>query len=173
MLRAATTPDHDIVDAAFADYDLTDRAGYIRFLMAHAAALPAAEDALAIRDLPAWRRRTPMLAADLTTLGEPMPDQLPFTLPTGRAAALGALYVVEGSRLGGVLLARRVATTLPAAYLGARHRQGEWRHLLAAIDATVGEDMVAEAVTGAHAAFALYAAAAGAPISGRPPRSAP
>ena len=165
MLRAATMPDHDLVDSAFAAHDLADRAGYVRFLMAHAAALPAAEDALAIRDLPPWRRRTPVLAADLALLGAVMPEPLPFTVPAGRAAALGALYVVEGSRLGGVLLARRVAADLPAAYLGAKHRRGEWRDLLTAIDTQVGEDAIAEAVAGAHAAFALYAAAAGRGVS--------
>ena len=165
MLRTATAPDHDRVDESFAGYDLADRGDYVRFLLAHARALPAAEDALAIHDLPRWRRRTPMLAADLTALGEIMPDPLPFTLPAGHAAALGALYVVEGSRLGGVMLARRVADTLPASYLGAKHERGEWRALLAAIEAEVGEERVAEAVAGAHAAFALYAAAAGDPIS--------
>ncbi len=160
MLRSATAPDHDRVDAAFAGYDLGDRAAYIRFLLAHARALPSAEDALAIHDLPRWRRRAPMLAADLTALGEIMPDPLPFALPAGRAAALGALYVLEGSRLGGVLLARRVPATLPSAYLAAKHERGEWRALLAAIDADIGEVAAAEAVAGAHAAFALYAAAA-------------
>lgn len=164
MLRAATAPDHDHVDAAFAGYDLAKRGDYVRFLMAHARALPAAEDALVIRTLPTWRRRTPMLAADLTALGEAMPEPLPFTLPPGDAAALGALYVVEGSRLGGIMLARRVGDPLPSAYLGARHEQGEWRTLLAAIDDLVGEDGIAEAVAGAHATFALYAAAAGAAL---------
>ena len=165
MLRTATAPDHEQVDAAFAGYDLAVHADYVRFLLAHARALPAAEDALAIHDLPMWRRRTPMLAADLTALGEVMPDPLSFTLPAGRAAALGALYVVEGSRLGGIMLSRRVADTLPGAYLGAKHERGEWRALLMAIDTDVGEESVAEAIAGAHAAFALYATAVGAPIS--------
>ena len=165
MLRTATAPDHEQVDAAFAGYDLAVHEDYVRFLIAHARALPAAEDALAIHDLPGWRRRTPMLAADLTALGEIMPDPLHFVLPAGRAAALGALYVVEGSRLGGVMLARRVGDALPGAYLNARHERGEWRALLAAIDADVGEDSVAEAIAGAHAAFALYAAATGDTVS--------
>ena len=164
-LRAATAPDHDHVDAAFAGYDLTTEGDYRRFLRAHARALPAAEAALAACDLPGWRRRTPMIAADLAALGEPMPDPLPFTLPPGEAAALGALYVVEGSRLGGIMLARRVTDSLPAAYLGAKHEQGEWRALLATIDARIGEAAIPEAIAGAHAAFALYAAAAGEPLS--------
>ena len=165
MLRTATAGDHDRVDAAYAGHDLADHGDYVRFLRAHARALPAAEDALAIRDLPRWRRRTQLLAADLTTLGTTMPDPLDFVLPAGRAAALGALYVVEGSRLGGVMLARRVADTLPRAYLDARHERGEWRALLAAIDADIGDDTIAEAVVGAHAVFALYAAAARDPVS--------
>ena len=132
---------------------------------AHARALPAAEAALAARPgLPDFRRRAPLLADDLAALGEPTPAPLRFALPDGEAAGWGALYVVEGSRLGGIMLARSVPADLPAAYLGARHRSGEWRTLLAALDqaaARAGTDRwIDEAIAGARATFDLYRRAA-------------
>ena len=157
-LRAATGPDHDIVDAAYGAFDLTDRASYAAFLHAHARALPAAERALtAIPGLPDFPLRTPLLAADLAALGTPLPPPLAFALPHGEAAGWGALYVMEGSRLGGIMLARSVPAGMPAAYLGARHASGAWRNLLAAIDAAATSDAwIDAAITGARATFDLY-----------------
>ncbi|MCI9882950.1 biliverdin-producing heme oxygenase, partial [Methylobacterium goesingense] len=118
-LRSATGGDHDRVDAAYGDFDLAAPDSYRAFLHAHARARPAAEDALAaVPGLPHFRPRTPLLAADLGALDEAMPPPLPFALPAGDAAAWGALYVVEGSRLGGIMLARTVPDGLPTAYLG-------------------------------------------------------
>ncbi len=164
-LRSATGGDHDRVDTAYGDFDLAAPDSYRAFLHAHARALPAAEDALAaVPGLPQFRPRTPLLAADLAALDEAMPPPLPFTLPTGDAAAWGALYVVEGSRLGGIMLARTVPDGLPTAYLGARHLSGEWRELLGALDraATLAgtDTWIDEAITGARATFDLYRRAA-------------
>jgi heme oxygenase len=166
-LRSATGGDHDRVDTAYGDFDLAAPDSYRAFLHAHALALPAAEDALAaVPGLPHFRARTPLLAADLAALDEAMPPPLPFALPAGDAAAWGALYVVEGSRLGGIMLARTVPDGLPIAYLGARHLSGEWRELLGALDnaATLaGSDVwIDEAITGARATFDLYRRAAAA-----------
>lgn len=161
-LRKATGPDHDAVDTAFGGFDLKTRDGYAAFLTAHARALPAVEAALAaIPALPAPRPRTDLLAADLAAFGESMPDPLPFALADDDAAAWGALYVIEGSRLGGIMLARSVAEGWPAAYLGAKHLPGEWRGLLAALDgAATGEAWIATAIDAAKATFALYRKAA-------------
>lgn len=61
------------------------------------------------------RRRAHLFAADLAALGAaPLathPDDLPR--PAGTDEALGALYVLEGSTLGGVFIDRHLAT-LPA-----------------------------------------------------------
>lgn len=163
-LRAHTAAAHDAVDAAFGAHDLTNRVDYRRFLLSHALALPAAEAAFAAcTDLPSWRERTSLLAADLRELDAPIPAPLAFDLPAGDGAAWGALYVTEGSRLGGVMLARGVPATLPSRYLSARHESGEWRALLAAIDARgAAEDdaWVDAAIAGADACFALYQRAA-------------
>jgi heme oxygenase len=107
--------------------------------------------------------RTPLLAADLADLGRAMPTPLAFAEDADEAACWGCLYVVEGSRLGGAMLARQVPETLPARYLGAAHPPGQWRAIRDAIDAAgEGKDAGwrARLVEGALACFALYEAAA-------------
>ena len=163
-LRSLTQPLHDRVDAAFGGRSLADPAGYRRFLHAHALALPAAEAVMAgAAGLPAWRPRTPLLAADLADLGGAVPASLPFAPPVGEAAAWGVFYVVEGSRLGGAMLARQVPAGLPQRYLTAAHLAGEWRTQRGAIDAASeagGTGWAEAAAAGAEACFALYSRAA-------------
>jgi heme oxygenase len=163
-LRAATSPSHEMVDAAFGGHDLATADDYARFLMAHALALPAVERRLAGEaDLPAWRERTTLLAADLADLGHAVPPPLTFTLPDRPGASWGVLYVTEGSRLGGIMLSRSVAAELPSRYLAAKHQSGEWRALLTAIDQAgeaEGDAWVDSAIDGALACFALYRQAA-------------
>ncbi|RXD03831.1 hypothetical protein EQZ23_16195 [Sphingomonas sp. UV9] len=157
-LRDATASDHDAVDAGFGRYDLRDADDYRAFLIAHARALPAVEAWLdGIPGLSVVRSRVEALAADLAALGEEMPVPMNFDLAPSEAAGWGAMYVVEGSRLGGIMLSRSVRDGMPSAYLGARHLSGEWRTLLAAIDRQPADEAwIADAVAGAKAAFALY-----------------
>jgi heme oxygenase (biliverdin-IX-beta and delta-forming) len=66
----------------------------------------------------AWflgRSRQPMARADLTVLGQCPRDDADPTLSiglAGEAAALGSMYVMEGSALGGQLIARALAERL-------------------------------------------------------------
>ncbi|MDO6413754.1 biliverdin-producing heme oxygenase [Sphingomonas sp. BIUV-7] len=161
-LRAATAADHESVDAAFGEVDFSDRAAYGRFLLAHARALPAVERALAdFSALPAQRPRTPLIESDLAALGLDIPAPLRFSPGSTPAAGFGAAYVIEGSRLGGGMLARRVGEGLPTAYLADTHQSGEWRGFLGALDqAADGDAWIAEAVTAARATFDLYRRAA-------------
>ncbi|MES2422108.1 MAG: biliverdin-producing heme oxygenase [Pseudomonadota bacterium] len=163
-LRAATASDHDAVDAGFGRYDLTDADDYRALLIAHAKALPAVEAWLeGIPGLAAVRSRGEALAADLAALGEDMPVPMAFDLAPSEAAGWGAMYVVEGSRLGGIMLSRSVPAGMPSAYLGAKHLSGEWRALLAAIDDQPADQAwVDQAIIGAKAAFDLYRRAPGA-----------
>jgi len=159
-LRAATRIDHEQVDGAYGRFALDRPDGYRDFLTAHARILPLAERLIDPGALVAgWQGRTQALRDDLAAMGGEIPAELDFALPPGEAARWGALYVIEGSRLGGAVLARSVPEGLPAAYLGARHGSGGWRDLLAQLDAAVGEDF-AEAERGAKAMFAAYREAA-------------
>ena len=159
----ATRDAHDAVDAAFGGFDLAGPADYRAFLTAHARALPAAEARM--RSLAFARTlspRTPLLAADLATLGEAMPAALPLA-EGDDAAAWGTLYVVEGSRLGGAMLARGVPADWPASYLRAVHPPGQWRAIRAATDAAAANrdgEWHERLVAAALETFALYAAAA-------------
>jgi heme oxygenase len=164
MLRDATGAAHEQVDAAFGAHDLSSPAAYRAFLLAHARALPAAERVMAALPFAATLPvRTPSLAADLAALEAAMPAPLPFAPGVDEATLWGVLYVVEGSRLGGALLARQVPAGSPHAYLGAVHAPGQWRAIRAAVDAAAaGRDAewTARMVAGALATFALYADAA-------------
>lgn len=121
-LRAATAPVH-----ARLEHDLDWRArvstrdGY-RALLARFHGFHAAYEAaiaLALADAPFFepRRRLDALTADLSDLGLsvagiaalPRPDPIGLA---GTGAATGALYVLEGSTLGGQVIGRHVAGTL-------------------------------------------------------------
>lgn len=167
-LRTATRIDHDAVDAAFGGFGLRERAAYGRFLRAHARILPMAErliDPAAL--LPGWQGRTAALEADLAALEVALPPPVDWVVPVGDAARWGALYVVEGSRLGGAVLARMIATGQPSAYLSARHGAGGWRELLDRLDgAERGVGWRPHAVAGAKAMFSAYRRAAAAEQAG-------
>jgi heme oxygenase len=81
----------------------------------------------------ATRRRAPLVAEDMAHLGLQVPADLGAraaavvqTVPTdGVASALGALYVIEGSALGGQVIAPRLAAELGhSPTLGARYFSG-------------------------------------------------
>lgn len=164
QLRARTSKAHDKVDAAFSAYCLDVKASYERFLLAHAHALIAAEGVLApARELPVWRPRADLLANDLRALGVEMPDPLTIVADSHPAYPWGVLYVLEGSRLGGRVLADRVPASFKANYLRAVHTPGEWRAFRSTFDAQAtagGDAWLKHAVIGAEACFDLYQRAA-------------
>jgi heme oxygenase len=168
-LREATQALHDSVDSLGSGFEMTGAAGYRRFLAAHARALPGLEMALEAAGiatlLPDWpaRSRRAALAADLAALAEPAPPALPATLPAGPEAALGAAYVLEGSRFGNTMLLRQVLgagePTLAAAtaYLG--HKAG-WPAFLAELERQLADPALWPlAAAGARAAFRHFHAA--------------
>ena len=140
-LRAATADCHKRVDTAFSRFDLATEDGYRRFLLAQAQAfLPieaALDEAGAETVLPNWpeRRRGDLLRADLAALDVTAPE--PFAgLPivSGKAPMLGAIYVLEGSRLGGAVLKKTVPGHFPRRFLEARQAAGSWRLFLRTLD---------------------------------------
>ena len=137
-LRAATAADHERVDALFSRFDL--ERDYGRFLQAQAAAFLPVEEALDRSGIQQWlddwpaRRRGHLVARDLETLGLSVPNGItPPDFPDS-ASALGAVYVLEGSRLGGALLKRQLPEAAPRAFLDADQEPGSWRKLLEMLD---------------------------------------
>lgn len=114
-LRAATAGAHADLETAL-DWQarVATRAGY-RGLLArlhgfHAAYEPAIGRALADEAFFGPRRRLQALSADLRHLGLPTPESLPRPAEPGLdgPSAFGALYVLEGSTLGGRVIGRHI-----------------------------------------------------------------
>jgi heme oxygenase len=139
LLRAATASAHERVDHAFGIFDLSDRDGYRTFLVAQAGPLLSAEAAIDAFDphslLPDWpeRRRAALLRADLADFDAPAPQLEPLAVQSD-AAALGVIYVLEGSRLGGALLARNVPVDLPARFIRCASASKRWQGLIEVMD---------------------------------------
>lgn len=138
-LRSATRDCHGRVDEIYSAAQLSDPVSYGNFLRAQAAAylpveaaLDDAEIASLIEDWPA-RARGPLLAGDLAELGIESPPPVGSPAFSGRAEMLGALYVLEGSRLGGKLLKRSVPAHLPTRFLGGG-ASASWQSLLSTMD---------------------------------------
>ena len=162
MLRSSTATEHERVDAAFGNYLLADRAHYIAFLKAQAEAfLPveaAIDDAQPERMLPDWpsRRRAPLLKRDLAALDVTLEPLAEFPVPTSPEALLGAIYVLEGSRLGGKFLERQIADGLPREFMSA-HDSASWRELVGIIDERLqSTEQIEAAIASARSVFALF-----------------
>jgi len=120
LLRAATEVEHRAVEGIMpimsADLSLTM---YQEVLSALYGVLRAWDD-WAKQHGPEWlqdeivaRRRSQLLEADLQHFDQPLPSNLAvLNLPAGEAAFLGAMYVIEGSTLGGQYIAHHVEKTL-------------------------------------------------------------
>ena len=89
------------------------------------------------------RRKSPLLAADIEALGGPLLDGAPPVQPlqtTSSGEALGLLYVLEGSTLGGRIIRRemaaRGATMVGLGYFDAYGAQTgqRWRDFTAVLD---------------------------------------
>lgn len=172
-LKTATHAVHDTLDRSImAAASFADVAGYARFaeiqyLFHH--------DIDALYDVPALqvqfpglpeRRRLPLIAADLGDLGHPLPDgprPPAFEPPVlDLAAAVGWLYVAEGSNIGAALLRKEAAKLGLSDTHGARHLApapegpaAHWRRFTAALDAVeLDKEGQRQAMAGANAAFA-------------------
>lgn len=167
MLRVATRAAHDRVDALFSDLDLADPADYRRFLTAQAAAFLPVEEALdasgAAALFPDWpsRRRADHLRADLEALALPLPAPIAAPIFATPAEVAGAVYVLEGSRLGGAMLAKSVPAGLAHAFLAERHGGSHWREFLARLEQHLESHVQRQAaVKGAGQVFDYFARAA-------------
>jgi len=163
-LRAGTSDCHADVDALFGRFDLGREADYRAFLSAHARAVPAVEIALENSGIelliPDWkeRRRRDLLLDDLAAMNAPLPPSLEAPDMPDDAALLGAVYVLEGSKLGGAMLAKSVGDGLPSAYLSPFGPKGGMKAFMDMLDASGVDE--AKAVEAARAVFALFHKAA-------------
>jgi heme oxygenase len=137
-------------------------AGYHRFHVRAEAAIAPFLSEIADLDFSA-RRRSPLIAEDISICGQQMlPDPATSLEIRTRSEAFGALYVLEGSSLGGrVILKELKRRGVPLAGLGFLDPYGlntgpRWRSFLAIFERELqsGEQQ-SDAVTGALNAFAF------------------
>jgi heme oxygenase len=164
-LRAGTRAEHERVDRLFGRLDLAASRDYRLFLLAQATAFLPVEAALeragVAAIVPDWpcRRRSQLLRDDLAALDAALPAQEPAPDLLGAPAILGAVYVVEGSRLGGATLRRDLAPGLPQSFLADKRVPGGWRKLLETLDHSLYETAAIDsALQAARAVFGCFEA---------------
>jgi heme oxygenase len=173
-LRTATAPAHQRLDAGLDVFSRPWNLDVHRRWLGLTWGLLAPLE----RDLAVWARADPdaldvvtraradLALADLRVLGvedvdlEGLPECPDVPRATTRPAALGVCYVLDGSTLGGQLIARAaVATGVPTqACTSLTGREGtgrRWRETTAALDA-LREDEVAGVIGSATATFTAY-----------------
>jgi heme oxygenase (biliverdin-IX-beta and delta-forming) len=162
-LKSATDPLHEELDAALSRLNLGDRADYARFLKFNARTVPVIEAELAAGGIgemvEGWNdaRRSTAIERDLAELGEAMPEPAPAPPIEGPAALLGTAYVLEGSRLGGQVLQRRIGEGLPAHFLNHPSGVGPWKGLIAVLESHLYSDaLIGEAKDAARRCFAWF-----------------
>jgi heme oxygenase len=165
-MRIATAEAHVRVDTIFSRFRLQEACGYRAFLKAIAAAhvhVEAGLDRSGVGRLVSdWRerQRTGLLCADLEEIGESCPEADERWAFPDEAALLGALYVLEGSRLGGAVLRRDVPDHLPKRFLSAPAPPGAWRGLGALLDRELRDSQKLDrAILAARQVFNSFAAA--------------
>lgn len=156
-LRQATADRHRSIEALLALDSPLDTDRYGRVLQGFGAFLAGWEPLVLAAVAPAdaaWvsaRSRQPMLLADLQALGLSLPHRLaPLRLPSlpDAASAWGSMYVLEGSALGGQVIAKslerqlRIGRSSGAAYF---HGWGDatgamWKQFRDRIEHEVGGD---------------------------------
>lgn len=172
-LNQATHAVHERLDAAVKAHDpFSSRENFAPFVVAQylfqsqlQALYQDAELNQLFDDL-AQRCRAQQALADLADLETDVPQTLPATEPpASQAAALGWLFVSEGSKLGAAFLLKRVAALGLDQHFGARHlgepaggRAEGWKRFTRTLDALpLSEAQQAEAEAGALAAFERFA----------------
>lgn len=170
VLRRATRSAHARLDELVGEADFARETGYRSFLQASAGALLPIEAELeragAGRIDPQWseRRRTLAIQEDLKELDSALPvhAEMHFKLKTP-GQMLGALYVIEGSRLGAAVLSARAQASHDAKvrenvrYLTHGRGSGFWKSAVDLIEqGVVTPASRDEAVEAASQVFRLF-----------------
>ena len=169
LLRAATRERHAALDATVGKELALSTASYGRFLSASLRAVVALEGGVERILGPAHHAvREALLRSDLEALGVPPPACCAAADPRNEASAFGFAYVLEGSALGGVVLAetvrRALGSEVQTAYLQLRGSEtaARWRWFLSELEAfgeLASEDARGDSCLAAIAGFELYRAA--------------
>ena len=173
QLRRETLPDHHAVEQSvpLMDEDL-DVDTYVSCLL-KLHGMVAAWEEWAAPHAPAWiqpllaaRRRGQLLMLDLTWFGADTSGKARPTLPEMRGAAslLGAMYVMEGSTLGGQLIARHVELVLGltagqgnAYFRGHNERTGPlWKEFCDVLRTKVPDSETDAVIAAAKAMFGVF-----------------
>ena len=163
VLRAATGPDHSVLDQSMAGLRLAEPADLVRFLGIHLAARAGIEGWLARNAAPGWEPpiQTTPIAHDLIALGGlPTAFPAPRFEPGASADWLGVAYVIAGSHLGNRLLLAQAGPALPdeaRRFLGGNAMQDYWRRLRSLLAGMTGPDGGDCAIKGAKATFGHFA----------------
>ena len=164
--------DHEAVEGVmpFMDQDLSLTV-YVRTLK-RLYGIVAAWEEQASRSAPEWlqptlaaRARSGMLASDLAVFGEtPSSDRASLPPFAEIDSLLGAMYVMEGSTLGGQYIARHVEKTFGfepgqgnAFFLGHGTQTGSmWKEFCSMLETRVPEDKAEDVVVSAKTMFAAF-----------------
>jgi heme oxygenase len=168
-IRLHTRRLHDALDSRLVLSNLTNRMGYVDYLLINWPCVSieeALERAGIDQVLLDWerRRRRAALVKDLEGLGVRPPSYAALTIDSDIGSLLGWSYVLEGSRLGARVILQTLMTsaepdiTRVTAFL--RHGGGErlWESFKVEM-AKINDDpaAIAKACTGATAAFKCFA----------------
>lgn len=172
-LRAETRPDHDAVESSIPlmGPDLTRdlyNAVLFRLLGMVEAWEGVAQSSLPKQLLPfvRERNRADLLREDLAELGHSALHPPQPTLPEFETTAelLGAMYVMEGSRLGGQLIARHIDAAL--GLQGGRgstyfrgfgdQNKSKWTQFTRLLQTEISDDNSEDAIRGAKKMFATF-----------------
>jgi heme oxygenase len=173
QLRRETLPDHNEVEQSvpLMDEEL-DVDTYVSYLL-KLHGIVATWEEWAAPNAPAWiqpllaaRRRGQLLMLDLVWFGADASGEARPTLPemTGGAGLLGAMYVMEGSTLGGQLIARHVELVLGltagqgnAYFCGHKERTGQlWKEFCHGLRTKVPDSETDAVVAAAKAMFRVF-----------------
>jgi heme oxygenase len=148
-----------IADGGLARVDYAD---LLRSLHAYHTVIAGAAAEGGLLHLSTSPRRRELLAADLASLGAHVSDRWPTWTASSREALYGALYVAEGSALGGRVIARQLDYLFGDVAAGRTFFRGagdtgpRWRAFVAALDEAGEEAAMPQLVAGAEASFALF-----------------
>lgn len=171
VLRDACRGIHAHLDQRLSEVDFNDRAAYADMLSRLSAPVTALEAGLTNGVAPvlftnwAARLRAHALRSDVEAVGGDFRVRKAHPIE-GEAEALGALYVLEGSRLGGQVLARMVQQSRDERVRAATRyflhgaQAGLWRSFLQRLEQSPAVAANPERAT--HAALSAFAAFQGA-----------